>query len=200
MSVQTLQRLDFIVGLTNKIAGPAGEIMKTMDRVTNTVQAGVQKIAYGTAGLLGVGYALERIISPAKDVRTALGTIASLGVEDAALEHLRKTSMATAVQFGGDAEQIINASYKLQSAIRGINGNELSMLANKSALLAKATKGDFESTNSFVGQMFNIFDAQVAVMGKTAFMDQLIGKTAKAVQLFNTDGGQMVVTKSGSYE
>ncbi len=185
------QRLDFIVSLLDKVSGPAGQMMQTMDTVTSNIQTGYQKIGYGVAGLFSVGYAFEKMLAPAKEMRTALGTIASLGVENTALEHLRKTSMDTAVQYGSDAMEIVNASYKLQSAISGLKGNELSMLANKSTLLATATKGGLESTNAYVGQMFNIHALEAKAIGKTAFMDKLISKTAKAVQLFNTDGTQM---------
>ena len=184
-------RLDFIVSLMDRVSGPAGKMMKTMDTVTSNIQTGYQKIGYGVAGLFSVGYAFDQMLEPAKEMRTALGTISSLGVENAALENLRKTSMATAVQYGSDATEIVNASYKLQSAISGLKGNELSMLANKSAMLATATKGGLESTNAYVGQMFNIHAVEADAIGKTAFMDKLISKTAKAVQLFNTDGTQM---------
>ncbi|AWX99508.1 phage tail tape measure protein [Marinomonas primoryensis] len=184
-------RLDFIVSLMDRVSGPANKMMKTMDTVTSNIQTGYQKIGYGVAGLFSVGYAFDKMLAPAKEMRTALGTISSLGVENSALEHLRKTSMATAVQYGSDATEIVNASYKLQSAISGLKGNELSMLANKSAMLATATKGGLESTNAYVGQMFNIHAVEADAIGKTAFMDKLISKTAKAVQLFNTDGTQM---------
>jgi TP901 family phage tail tape measure protein len=184
-------RLDFIVSLMDQVSGPANKMMKTMDTVTSNIQTGYQKIGYGVAGLFSVGYAFDKMLAPAKEMRTALGTISSLGVENSALEHLRKTSMATAVQYGSDATEIVNASYKLQSAISGLKGNELSMLANKSAMLATATKGGLESTNAYVGQMFNIHAVEADAIGKTAFMDKLISKTAKAVQLFNTDGTQM---------
>lgn len=189
--MSALQRLDFIVSLMDKVSGPAGKMMKTMDTVTSNIQTGYQKIGYGVAGLFSVGYAFDQMLEPAKQMRTALGTISSLGVENDALQNLRKTSMATAVQYGNDAIEIVNASYKLQSAISGLKGNELSMLANKSTLLATATKGSLESTNAYVGQMFNIHSVEADAIGKTAFMDKLISKTAKAVQLFNTDGTQM---------
>jgi len=185
------QRLDFIVSLLDQVSGPAGKMMKTMDTVTSGIQQGYQKIGYGVAGLFSVGYAFEKMLDPAKEMRTAVGTIASLGVENKALIDLRKTATATAVQYGLDAIKIVDSSYKLQSAINGIKGNELSMLANKSALLATATKGGLESTNAYVGQMFNIHSLEADAIGKTAFMNKLISKTAKAVQLFNTDGTQM---------
>ncbi len=184
-------RLDFIVSLMDRVSGPAGKMMETMDTVTSNIQTGYQNIGYGVAGLFSVGYAFDKMLAPAKEMRTALGTISSLGVENDALNNLKKTSMATAVQYGRDSTEIVNASYKLQSAISGLKGNELSMLANKSAMLATATKGGLESTNAYVGQMFNIHAVEADAIGKTAFMDKLISKTAKAVQLFNTDGTQM---------
>jgi len=186
-----LQKLNFIVSMIDKVSSPAGKMMKKMDTVTTSIQSGYQKIGYGAAGLVGAGYSLERLLEPAKEMRTALGTISSLGVEQTALASLRKEAQRTAVEFGGDAIEIITASYKLQSAISGIKGNELGMLVNKSTLLATATKGSLESTNAYVGQMFNIHELNAKAIGKTAFMDELISKTAKAVQLFNTDGEKM---------
>ena len=82
-------RLDFIVSLMDRVSGPANKMMKTMDTVTSNIQTGYQKIGYGVAGLFSVGYAFDKMLAPAKEMRTALGTISSLGVENAALENLR---------------------------------------------------------------------------------------------------------------
>ncbi len=187
----SMQQLDFMVSLIDRVSGPAKGMMTTMDSVTTNIQGGMRKIGYGTAGLVGAGMALDRLIAPAKEMRTALGTLESLGVEELALKNLRDTALNTGVEFGKNSVDIVNASYKLQSAIGNLKGDELSDLVNKSTLLATATKGGLESTNSFVGQMFNIHEKEADMIGKTAFMNKLISKTSKAVQLFNTDGDKM---------
>lgn len=70
-----LQRLDFMVSLIDKVSAPAGKMMKTMDTVTTNVQSGFNKIGYGAAGLVGVGFALNRLISKAVEFESVMADV-----------------------------------------------------------------------------------------------------------------------------
>lgn len=70
-----LQRLDFMVSLIDKVSGPAGKMMKNMDTVTTNVQSGFNKIGYGAAGLVGVGFAFNRLISKAVEFESVMADV-----------------------------------------------------------------------------------------------------------------------------
>jgi len=188
MSAQALQRLDFIMKLTDQMSGPAGKIMKTMDQVTTKVQAGYQKIGYGVAGVVGAGYGFERLISPAKELSRALGEVSSLNVTNDVLNELTKTSLRFSTQYGESATDFVSSSYDIQSAISGLVGDELSKFTEASAILAKGTKADTATITAYVGTMYGIFKNSADQMGKAQWVEMLAGQTASAVQVFKTTG------------
>lgn len=191
MSAAALQKLDFMVSLIDRVSGPAGKVMKTMDTVTTNIQGGMRKIGYGTAGLVGVGYALDRLIAPSKELNKALGDVRSLDVVDDVLKKVTKSSLDFTSQYGGSAADFVRASYDIQSAINGLVGNELAEFTNTSAILAKGTKSDTATITSYVGTMYGIFQQNAKQMGKAQWVQQLAGQTAHAVQLFKTTGSEM---------
>jgi TP901 family phage tail tape measure protein len=191
MSAQALPRLDFIVGLIDKVSGPAGKMMKTMDHMTTNIQSGYQKIGYGAAGIAGAGFALDRLIAPTIELDNALRTVKSLDVVDSVLNDLTKTSLKFSMQYGESATDFVASSYDIQSAISGLVGNELSQFTNASAILAKGTKADMGTITNYVGTMYGIFKNSADQMGKGAWVEMLSGQTAQAVQVFKTTGAEM---------
>ena len=191
MSAQSMQQLNFMVSLLDKVSGPAGKMMKTMDKVTTNIQGGLRKIGYGTAGVVGAGYALDRMIAPAKEMNKALGEVKSLDVADDVLTELTRTSLKFSTQYGEDAADFVRSSYDIQSAINGLAGNELATFTNASAILAKGTKSDTATITNYVGTMYGIFKTNADLMGKGAWVEQLAGQTATAVQMFKTTGSAM---------
>jgi len=187
----SLQKLDFMVSLIDKVSGPAGKMMKTMDKVTTNIQTGYQKIGYGAAGIAGAGFALDRLIAPTKELDNALRTVKSLDVVDAVLTDLTKTSLKFSTTYGGAAADFVASSYDIQSAIGGLVGNELSKFTNASAILAKGTKADMGTITDYVGTMYGIFKNSADQMGKGAWVEMLAGQTASAVQIFKTTGAGM---------
>ena len=191
MSAQAMQQLNFMVSLIDKVSGPAGKMMKTMDTVTTSVQGGMRKIGYGTAGVLGAGYALDRMIAPAKEMNRALGEVKSLEVANDVLTKLTATSLKFSTQYGEDAADFVRSSYDIQSAINGLVGDELATFTEASAILAKGTKSDTSIITSYVGTMYGIFKTNADLMGKGAWVQMLTGQTASAVQMFKTTGSEM---------
>jgi len=186
-----MQNLLFKVSLLDKMSGPAGKMMKNMDSVTNKIQSGFTKMGVGAAGLAGAGFMLEKIIGPAKEMASALGEVASLGVSNEVLDDLNKSALKFSVQYGESASDFVAASYDIQSAINGLVGNELAAFTNASAILAKGTKSDTGTITKFVGTMYGIFQKNADAMGKAEWVNQLAGQTATAVQMFKTTGSEM---------
>jgi TP901 family phage tail tape measure protein len=186
-----LQQLDFVISLVDRVSGPAGKIMKTMDQVTTNVQAGYRKIGYGAAGLFGAGYALDRLITPAKELDRALGEVASLDVANDVLEDLTQSALRFSTQYGESAQDFVRSSYDIQSAINGLVGNELGTFTEASAILAKGTKADVGVITDYVGTMYGIFKNSADQMGKGEWVQMLTGQTAQAVQIFKTTGAEM---------
>ena len=186
-----LQNLNFIVSMIDKVSAPAGKMMKNMDTVTTRIQSGYKKIGYGVAGAVGAGYALNRLISPAKELDRALGEVKSLDVTDKVLQRLTTSSINFSTTYGESATAFVRSSYDIQSAINGLVGNELSTFTEASAILAKGTKADVGTITSYVGTMYGIFKTNADTMGKGQWVQQLAGQTASAVQMFKTTGSEM---------
>lgn len=191
MSSQALQNLNFIVSMIDKVSGPAGKMMKTMDTVTTRIQTGYKKIGYGVAGVVGSGYALNRLITPAKELDRALGEVRSLDVTNDVLNKLTQSSLKFSTTYGESAIDFVRSSYDIQSAISGLVGNELATFTEASAILAKGTKADTSTITNFVGTMYGIFKTNADIMGKGRWVEQLAGQTAAAVQMFKTTGAEM---------
>jgi len=60
-----MQKLDFMVSLIDKVSAPAGKMMNTVNKVTSRMQKGFQKVAIGSASLIGVGFAIDRLTAKA---------------------------------------------------------------------------------------------------------------------------------------
>jgi len=189
--MSALNNLLFKVSLLDKMSGPAKGMMKNMDNVTNKIQGGFTKMGVGAGGLAAAGFMLERIIGPAKEMHSALGEVASLDVGADVLDNLNKTALKFSVKYGESAQDFVRSSYDIQSAIGGLVGNELATFTNASAILAKGTKADTGTITNFVGTMYGIFQKNADTMGKGAWVEQLAGQTATAVQMFKTTGAEM---------
>jgi len=183
-----LQNLTFMVSLLDKVSGPAGAMMKTMDTVTNRIQSGYRKIGYGVAGVAGAGYALNNILEPTKQMQQALGEVKSLDVTDDVLSNLTKTALKFSVQYGESAVDFVRASYEIKGAIDGLAGDELPRFTYAAAVLAKGTKANVGDITNYMGTMYGIFKDTADKMGKSQWVEQLAGQTALAVKIFKTDG------------
>ncbi|MFC6977599.1 phage tail tape measure protein [Microbulbifer taiwanensis] len=187
-----LEKLLFRIGVIDKASGPLGKLDAQMQKLTVRTAKGMAGIAAGAAGLFTTGYALRGMLGPAIEMDRAIGEVRSLRVKEEAMDHLVKRARAFSNRYGEAADEIVRSSYRIQSAVQGIEGNQLGDIAYLTAMLAKGTKAESEIVSAFVGQTFNIFEDQAKAMGKVAFAEQVVGKTAAAVRLFNTDGVQMV--------
>lgn len=186
-----LQQLLFTIGLIDRASGPAGRMMNNINRVTDNIQRGIRNVGYGAAGLVGVGYALNDILEPAKELNRALADVRSLDVSNAALNQLTDTALKFSMRYGDSAADFIKSSYDIQSAIVGLTTDELSAFTNVSGILAKGTKAQATDVTNFVGTMFGIFQKDADAMGRSKWIEQLAGQSAVAVKLFKTTGTGM---------
>ncbi|MGL4925617.1 MAG: phage tail tape measure protein [Plesiomonas shigelloides] len=134
---------------------------------------------------------IKAALQPAIEVNRALGEVKSLGVAEQGLRKLQQASLDFTMSYGGAAAEFIRSSYDIQSAIAGLTDNELSQFTAASATLAKGTKSSSQTITAYMGTMYGIFQKQADAMGKGAWVEQIAGQTATAVQMFKTTGDQM---------
>jgi len=183
--------LMFTVGLIDQITKPIAKISGKLNGLASNYQAGTMQMATGIAGIAASGYALQGALMPAIEMDRALGEVKSLGVRDSALKMLTQNSYQYALQYGESAADFVRSSYDIQSAIGGLNDADLSRFTMASNVLAKGTKADAAVITSYMGTMYGIFNKDAERIGKGKWVEQLTGMTAKAVQLFKTDGKKM---------
>lgn len=185
------QPLMFTVGMIDQITKPIAKISGSLNGLTNDYQRGTMKMASGVAGIAASGYALQNALMPAIEMDRALGEVKSLGVRESALKQLTDTSYEFALKYGKSSTEFVKSSYDIQSAIAGLNDNDLSAFTMSSNVLAAATKADAGTITNYMGTMYGIFKNQANDMGKSQWVEQLTGMTATAVQAFKTTGSEM---------
>lgn len=186
-----MEKLMFSVGLIDQTAGGANSVTARVDDISSRATKGMQQVGVGAAGLFATGYALKAMLGPSIEMARALREVESLGVNASALAKLESTALKTSMAYGISATDIVRSSYDIQSAIGGLTDNELSTFTKSSAILAKATKADASTITDYMGTMYGIFQTSADSMGKAQWVEQLAGQTAKAVELFKTDGSKM---------
>ncbi|MEI8594038.1 phage tail tape measure protein [Photobacterium sp. Hal280] len=185
------EKLLMQIGLIDQITKPLQGITKQVQSTMNAGKQGMQDMAVGGAGLVASGFAIQEALMPAIEMDRKIGEVKSLGVTDDALKQLTQTAFEFSSEYGKSATDFVAASYDIQSAIAGLDGNELSQFTKASGVLAAATKADTSTITSYMGTMYGIFKNQAEEMGKGEWVEQVAGMTASAVQMFKTTGNEM---------
>lgn len=179
------------VGLLDRITGPMRGIQRTIDQVTSHSRKAFMNTAAGVTALIAASTSFATTINPANDMNNALGEVRSLEVADDTLAALNQAGLKYSIQFGEQASSYVRSAYDIQSAIDGLAGNDLPRFTTAAGTLAKATKANVTDITSYFGTMYGIFRNQANEMGKAAWVEQLAGQTATAVQMFKTTGPEM---------
>ncbi|MEZ9177597.1 phage tail tape measure protein [Vibrio kanaloae] len=187
----SMEKLLMHVALVDQVTKPLQGITKEVQSSMEAGKQGMQNMATGGAGLVATGFAIQNALMPAIEMDRKLGEVKSLGVTDDALKQLQATALDFAAEYGKSATEFVGASYDIQSAIAGLNGDELSQFTKASGVLAAATKADTTTITSYMGTMYGIFKNQATEMGKGEWVEQVAGMTASAVQMFKTTGSEM---------
>ena len=165
MSLSKLEKLMYTIGVVDKATGPVNKIMAKMQQLGAQATASQDQMMRGFMTAVGGGMALSRSLAPAIDHVAALGEVQSLGVLEADLNQLTKTSFEFSAQWGGNSAEFVRSAYDIQSAISGLTGDELSSFTKASNILAVATKADAGTITSYMGTMYGIFEKTANKMG-----------------------------------
>lgn len=186
-----MDKLLMHVALIDQVTKPLQGITKQVNASMMQGRQGMQNMATGGAGLVATGFAIQNALMPAIEMDRKIGEVKSLGVTDDALKQLQATALDFSAEYGKSATEFVEASYDIQSAISGLNGDELSQFTKASGVLAAATKADTGTITNYMGTMYGIFKNQANKMGKGEWVEQVAGMTASAVQMFKTTGSEM---------
>jgi len=191
MSVAALEKLQFVVGMTDMVSGPLKGINKNLSGIKRNANAGFDSIRGGAIGMGASFLAVKTLMQPVYDMQEAVGEVRSLDVADKELKTLQNTALKFSVAYGESASDFVRSSYDIQSAISGLRNGELAKFTEASNILAKGTKADAATVTNYMGTMYGIFSDQANAMGKAKWVEQLTGQTAAAVQMFKTTGAEM---------
>ncbi|MEB8286563.1 phage tail tape measure protein [Aeromonas veronii] len=186
-----MEKLMMQVALVDQVTKPLQGINSQIDKVSKAGRQGWSNMAMGATTVAAGGMAIQSALGPAIEMDRALGEVASLDVQKDVLGALGREALALSVKYGESATEIVRSSYDIQSAIAGLEGNELPAFTRASTTLAKATKADTATITNYMGTMYGIFEQQAKMMGKATWVENLAGKTATAVQMFKTTGQGM---------
>lgn len=183
--------LDFTLSLVDKLTKPLKQAQSAVTGFADKAAADFKRLGFGVAGLWGVAQGIKGLVNPARDMEAALAEVSSLDVANKTLDQLRKTSQNFAIDYGESASAFVRSAYDIQSAIAGLQGDELPKFTEASAILAKATKSDTATITNYMGTMYGVFKNTAEKMGRTQWVEQIAGQTASAVQMFKTTGNEM---------
>lgn len=186
-----MEKLMMQVALVDQVTKPLQGINSQIDKVSKAGRQGWSNMAMGATTVAGGVMAIQGALGPAIEMDRALAEVASLDVQKDVLGALGREALKLSVQYGESATEIVRSSYDIQSAIAGLEGNELPAFTRASTTLAKATKADTATITNYMGTMYGIFEQQAKQMGKANWVEDVAGKTALAVQLFKTTGQGM---------
>ncbi|MFM5336971.1 phage tail tape measure protein [Aeromonas enteropelogenes] len=186
-----MEKLMMQVALVDQVTKPLQGINSQIDKVSKAGRQGWSNMAMGATTVAAGGMAIQSALGPAIEMDRALGEVASLDVQKDVLGALGREALKLSIQYGESATEIVRSSYDIQSAIAGLEGNELPAFTRASTTLAKATKADTATITNYMGTMYGIFEQQAKMMGKANWVEDLAGKTATAVQMFKTTGQGM---------
>ncbi|NZB13944.1 phage tail tape measure protein [Escherichia coli] len=185
------QRLELLLELTDRLTRPLRAAGRQVQGFAATSRGAFRNIATGGAALWGVGAAIQGALMPAIEMDRALGEVKSLGVAESGLRKLSRAAVDFTMEYGGAAQDFVRASYSIQSAIAGLTDDELSRFTTASATVAAATKSNVQTITSYMGVMYGVFQKQANEIGKSKWVDIISGQTAKAVEIFRTDGNEI---------
>ena len=161
MSAQAMQQLNFMVSLIDRVSGPAGKMMKTMDTVTTNIQGGLRKIGYGTAGIVGVGLAIDRLIAPAvkfesvmADVNKTVNFDSPDGLKEFSRDILEMTKILPITADG--LGEIAAAGGRL-----GLDKAKLPDFVNVTAKMATAFDLQTDIAGEYAANLSNIYDIPI---------------------------------------
>lgn len=183
-----LEKLMFAIGIRDEGSSKLTRLQQSIDRTCRQVRNNFEGIKAGALSAGASGMSLYQMINPAVDFNRAVGEVDSLGVAGDALQALQGQAKQFAMQYGGNAAEVIRASYDIQSAIAGLQGKELGTFTVASATLAKGIKADTATVTDYMGTMYGVWQAQADKMGRGQWVERLAGQTALAVQMFKTNG------------
>lgn len=186
-----MEKLMMQVALVDQVTKPLQGINNQIDKVSKAGRQGWGNMAMGATTVAAGGMAIQSALGPAIEMDRALGEVASLDVQKDVLGALGREALKLSIKYGESAADIVRSSYDIQSAIAGLEGNELPAFTRASTTLAKATKADSATITNYMGTMYGIFEQQAKQMGKANWVEDVAGKTATAVQLFKTTGQGM---------
>lgn len=186
-----LEKLMFSIGMVDNTQKGAKSAMANIDKMQRHAKSGFLGVAGGAATLFAAGKGLQAVLSPAIEMDKAMGEVRSLGAQESALAVLEKRAASFSLQYGESATDFVRSAYDIQSAIAGLQGNDLAAFTNASNILAKGTKSDASTITNYMGTMYGIFQKNADKMGKSNWVEQITGQTALAVKMFKTTGSEM---------
>lgn len=189
--MKKLSRLQFIIGLVDKVSGPIQRIQQRFEAFTRHTKLGLASLGLGMGVLATSGYAVANALEPARDVAAKIGEVASLDVPVQELKRLEQTALLSSAKYGTAAADFVGASYDIQSAISGLKPGQLGDVTDAMNTLAVATKSDVADMTSLMGSMYGIFENEALAVGVDRFSSTVAAYTAKSVQMFKTTGKAM---------
>lgn len=193
----SLRPLMFTVGLIDRISGPAARATRSFDGLIDSAKAGFEDMRSGAMGLAATGFFIYESLTPAIEMNRALAETRSIGVQESALKQLNSAALELSATYGVVAAEVVGAGSQISKAIKGLTGDELSAFTSASAVLATTTKAGMDETSLYITQMYERFKGTADAMGKSRWVEQLVGQTSYLKKALGTNTADIADAMQG---
>lgn len=177
-------QLSYLLNLKDNLSPNVKKAAQSFETLKAKGQAAIADIGFAFGGLMAAGAGIKSLVAPALEMDRAIGNAGLLGVGAEGMERLRKASNDLAMTIGGDALAIANTGIEVKRALNDIDDLELGQANAALHGLSGALNGNVNDAISYAAQMRAIFKKQADEQGVGAFIEDLVGKTEKAAEIF----------------
>lgn len=189
--MNTLEKLTLSIGRLDKITGPVERLQKKLHDLSASTQEAFDKISTGASGMATAEKSMQALLRPALALDKAFSGLKDLGMSRAVLQQLSSAALATSVQFGISAPEIVDSALQVRASVAGLQDDELVAFTRAGTVMAKAVQTDAGTAAAYLATMHDVWADVAALMGNDAWVRQVAGQTAAAAQRFGTNADEM---------
>ena len=130
-------------------------------------------------------------------LETALGDVKALGTQENAIVALKDTSMELASSYGLAVTEVVTGSARLKASISNLTDTEFIAMTKAAGTLAAGTKTSMDDATRYISQMYERYKISADAIGKSQWVDQLVGKTAYLKKNLGMDATEITDAMEG---
>ena len=178
------KKLEFLIGVKDGASTKIGKIQQAMEKMAKHTEVGFKQAASGVVTAWAGAKSSLAMLDPGRELNRSLNELAALDIGAGPLSKIQEQAQNAAAQYGLAANDIVASAYDIKRGLAGVKDSDLGGIATSSSVLAKAVKSDSQAVTGYMAALRKSYAAEAAKMGDAAWVENLSGQTAAAIQEF----------------